>query len=291
VIFLTDGAVSNEAQVLAEVEASLGRSRLFTVAIGSAPNSYLMEHVARLGRGTFTHIGSELEVDRRMTELLDKLESPVMTDVRVVSDDAGLEVWPNPVPDLYAGEPIVVSARSPAGSGALRLDGRVGRSAWSAALDLDAAVAERGVAQLWARAKIGAVETMRFQGVDPADVDAEVLRVALAHHLVSRLTSLVAVDVTPSRPSGEALATRLAPLALPHGWDFGELPASPPAQRALGGRLLAKLARSDAAKPGPDGGLRLPQTDAGTDLQLLSGALLALAGAWSAPRAASFRLC
>jgi len=91
--------------VLAEISKSLGRSRLFTVGIGSAPNTFLMEHIASQGRGTFTHIGSQAEVDARMTELFNKLESPVMTDLRVTTNDAKLETWPNPIPIFMPANP------------------------------------------------------------------------------------------------------------------------------------------------------------------------------------------
>jgi Ca-activated chloride channel family protein len=278
VIFLTDGAVANEDAVLATIEASLGRSRLFTVGIGSAPNSYLMEHVARLGRGTFTHVGSELEVDRRMTELFAKLESPVMTDLRVVTDGAELETWPNPVPDLYAGEPVVISARDGGDAEVLRMAGRIGASAWSSELALADARDGSGVAKLWGRAKIGAIDLMRFQGVDAADIDAEVLKIALAHHLVSRLTSLVAVDVAPSRPADASLQTIGAPLALPHGWDFGAVMAAPARGARPGARTLASLVQRPNGAARLDGGIELPRTDLGTDVSIVLGALLALGG-------------
>jgi Ca-activated chloride channel family protein len=284
VIFLTDGAVGNEDQVLAEIGKSLGRSRLFTVGIGSAPNSFLMEHIARLGRGTFTHIGSESEVDARMTELFNKLESPVMTDLRV-ADGVKLETWPNPVPDLYAGEPVVLTAVTPAQSGKVRIEGRMGQNPWSATLDLATAVDGNGVSKLWARSKIGAIEDLRYKGANEGDVDAQVLKVALAHHLVSRLTSLVAVDVTPSRPEGETLTSSQMPTNLPHGWDFdkvfGEDPEHPFIKASLDETMLTKLAMADTAKgkPGETGeGVALPQTDAGTDLLLLLSALFSLTG-------------
>ncbi len=284
VIFLTDGAVGNEDEVLAEIGKSLGRSRLFTVGIGSAPNTFLMEHIAGLGRGTFTHIGSESEVDARMTELFNKLESPVMTDLRV-ADGAKLETWPNPVPDLYAGEPVVLTAMTAAQSGTVHLEGRMGANPWTASLDLADAVDGNGVSKLWARSKIGAIEDWRYRGASQGDIDAQVLKVALAHHLVSRLTSLVAVDVTPSRPEGETMTSSEMPTNLPHGWDFekvfGEDPEHPRIKASLDEGLMTKLAMNDAPKGKvgqPREGVELPQTDAGTDLLLFLSALFMLTG-------------
>ncbi len=282
VIFLTDGAVGNEDQVLQEIGKSLGRSRLFTVGIGSAPNTFLMDHIATLGRGTFTHIGSESEVDARVSELFNKLESPVMTDLRV-ADGVKLETWPNPIPDLYAGEPIVLTAVTGARSGQVNLVGRMGSTPWSASLDLSAAVEGNGVSKLWARSKISAIEALRYKGANEGDVDAEVLRVALNHHLVSRLTSLVAVDVTPSRPVGEVLNSQEVPTNLPHGWNFekvfGEDPSNPMIKASVDESLMLKLAMSDKPATARDGqGVNLPQTDAGTALQLLLGVLALTAG-------------
>jgi Ca-activated chloride channel family protein len=294
VVLLTDGAVGNEDQLLQEVGRSLGRSRVFTIGIGSAPNSYLMEHVARLGRGTFTHIGSEQEVGLRVSALLAKLESPVLTDL-VATHDAELEVWPNPVPDLYVGEPIVLTAVSNGRAGTLRLAGRLGAAPWSAALDLASAVAGPGVEKLWARAKLGAIEEWRYRGAAQDDIDAEVLKLALQHHLVSRLSSLVAVDVTPSRPSDESLVSSAVPTNLPHGWDFEKVLGRDVPRPVFASReLLAKLVVADATK-GADPlhpGLELPQTDAGTERQILFGALLLAIGvALSRLRSAAPRPC
>jgi Ca-activated chloride channel family protein len=282
VIFLTDGAVSNEDQVLAEIDKSLGRSRLFTVGIGSAPNSFLMEHIASEGRGTFLHIGSEAEVDQRMTELFNKLESPVMTDLRV-TDGVKLETAPNPIPDLYAGEPVVLTALTTAQSGKVRLEGRMGSTPWSTTLDLATAVDGNGVSKLWARSKISSIEALRYKGANEGDVDAQVLKVALSHHLVSRLTSLVAVDVSPSRPAGEAMTSHKMPTNLPHGWNFekvfGEDVENPMIKASVDTDLMMKLAMSDKAPSATDGqGITLPQTDAGTDFLILFGFVLLASG-------------
>ncbi|MFN5279425.1 marine proteobacterial sortase target protein, partial [Bradyrhizobium sp.] len=79
VVFLTDGAIGNEQQLFETISALRGRSRIFMVGIGSAPNTYLMTRAAELGRGTFTHIGSVEQVDERMRDLFAKLENAAVT--------------------------------------------------------------------------------------------------------------------------------------------------------------------------------------------------------------------
>src|SRR5262249_15601442 len=63
VIFLTDGEIGNEQQLFDTIAAMRGRSRVYMVGIGSAPNTFLMTRAAEIGRGTFTHIGSVDQVE------------------------------------------------------------------------------------------------------------------------------------------------------------------------------------------------------------------------------------
>ena len=218
VIFITDGAVDNEDQLFAAIESMLGEARLFTVGIGSAPNSYFMRRAAEAGRGTFTYIGHPGEVGTKMAALFAKLKRPVLTDVEVVWDDPGAEVWPERAPDLYAGEPLVVAARLADLGREVRITGMRDGRPWERHLAIAATAGGDGggaVGKLWARRKIDALTAGLQRGVAPEEVRREVVEVALAHHLVSRYTSLVAVDVTPARPAGEPLATRGVPLAMP----------------------------------------------------------------------------
>jgi len=135
VIFLTDGAVGNEAQLFAAIHERLGDSRLFTIGIGSAPNSHFMREAARLGRGTFTYIGSIAEVKEKMVALFAKLESPALTDVEIELV-AGAEIVPERIPDVYLGEPITVALRAPAWPSRVVLRGRLGVEVWEQALTL-----------------------------------------------------------------------------------------------------------------------------------------------------------
>ncbi|HTO13718.1 MAG TPA: marine proteobacterial sortase target protein [Candidatus Binatia bacterium] len=221
VIFLTDGAVGNEAQLFTEIRAKLGESRLFTIGIGSAPNSHFMREAARLGRGTFTYIGSPTEVQDRMTALFRKLETPALADVRLeLPGLATAEALPSPIPDLYLGEPIVVSLKAATLPSRAVLRGRLGMTPWEHDVTLHQADAGAGLAVQWARAKIDALLDPRAAGVSEEEVRTAVIDVALRHHLVSRYTSLVAVDVTPVRPAEAGLQSHALKTNLPHGWDY-----------------------------------------------------------------------
>jgi Ca-activated chloride channel family protein len=106
------------------------------------------------------------------------------------------------------------------------------------------------------------------------------------HHLVSRLTSLVAVDVTPSRPADAPLESGHVPLNLPDGWDFDKVfgeTHTPREQSAsiIPVGLLASLtvsAGSPSAVAPEDAGLVLPQGGTDATLMLIVGLIFLSAG-------------
>ena len=219
VIFLTDGAVGNEAELFAAIHDRLGDSRMFTIGIGSAPNSHFMREAARLGRGTFTYIGSINEVREKMVALFAKLESPALTDVEI-EPVASAEIVPERIPDVYLGEPITVALRAPALPTQVVLRGRLGVQVWERALELHPAGEGAGLSSHWASAKIATLLDRRRTGTAEDEIRRSVLDLALTFHLVSPYTSLVAVDVTPVRPGDQSLESHALETNLPDGWDY-----------------------------------------------------------------------
>lgn len=221
VIFITDAAVGNEDLLMMAIHEQLGSARLFTVGIGSAPNGHFLRNAARAGRGTFTYIGSTSEVERKMVELLGKLTSPVLTDIEL-RWPAGIEPQyaPGTIGDLYAGEPIVVTARlTSAAKGMLTISGHTS-GAWTRQIPLGRIQPRTGVATLWARNRIADLMDSRSSGTTEESIRSNVLPLALQYQLVSNYTSLVAVDRTPARPAGESLHSRRAPNTKPNGLDW-----------------------------------------------------------------------
>lgn len=238
VVFLTDGQVGNEEELFEQIRAHLGTSRLFTLGIGSAPNSYFMRKAAEFGRGTFTHIGSTSEVKDQMDAIFRKLERPALTDLRLEGVDPQSEVFPARIPDLYAGEPVMVAIKSRSLPASLTIRGLVGSTAWATSVPVAAQPPRAGVATYWARQKIESLMD-RPNGRDDDATKQAVVSVALAHHLVSRYTSLVAVDVTPVRPAGQGLSTHAMKTQLPDGQEYQSLVGLP--QTATGGPLQLLL--------------------------------------------------
>jgi len=285
VVFLTDGAIGNEQQLFETLTAMRGRSRVFMVGIGSAPNTFLMTRAAELGRGAFTHIGSVDQVEERMRGLFAKLENPAVTGLSVKFSNAAADITPAVLPDLYRDEPLVLAAKLDHADGAVEIKGQIGNRPWVIRLPLAQAAEGKGLSKVWARRKISDAEVARtMRQATSEDADKTILALALEHQLVTRLTSLVAVDRTPSRPAGEPLKLAELPINLPAGWDFAKvfgerphLPAQPGERRADTGDGQLKLASLKRAKPAPIAGpdtVTLPKTATDAELSMILGAIL-----------------
>ena len=249
VVFATDGAVTDEEGLYTLIEDGLRNARLFPVGIGDAPNGRFLDQAARMGRGASVVIRDLGEVAPRMETLFEKLDRPVLRELQVNWPGA-IETFPRALPDLYHGEPLLVVAKLGKGAGKVEVDGIGPHGGWAKSLVLPQRN-DTGIARLWAQAKVEDFEDMLRRGSDEALVRPQLVEHALAHGLVTRYTSLVAVDRTPVRPQdapmqGVAFAngsTGDDALALAQG-------ATPaPLQLLLGlfGLVLVVLSRRGAA--------------------------------------------
>ena len=218
IVFITDGAVGNEEALFKLIHDKLGSGRLFTVGIGSAPNSHFMHKAAQFGRGTFTHIGNTHEVQAKMGELLAKLGSPVVSNIQIDwPQGIQAEMYPARIPDLYLGEPLLISARASSLTGSISVHGNAGDKPWHQQLSLNTQTQHSGISTVWAREKIGTLLDEKTTGRPESDVRDDVLKVALLHQLVSPYTSFIAVEEVVSRPETEALKTSPVANARPKG--------------------------------------------------------------------------
>jgi len=231
IIFITDGSVGDEAQIFSQINQQIDKARLFTIAIGAAPNNYFMNKAALIGRGTYTNIANLSEVDTQMNELFVKLSTPALTDV-FVQWNTDVEQNPRVIPDLYTDEPIIVTAKMHKFDTQVAISGLSVDKSWSKPFEFYRDGHSKGIAKFWARNQIEDLTDDLMLG---ADIDASVLQqqitnIALKYHLVSQFTSLVAVDRNPEQSRlvalqrrAEAKADVLAQANYPQtalGWKF-----------------------------------------------------------------------
>ena len=250
VIFITDGAVGNEVALFEEIVSRLGNSRLFTVGIGSAPNSWFMRKAAQFGRGTHTHIGDLNEVGVKMAALFEQLAHPAAINLEV-KWPVPVEVWPQRTPDLYRGQPLLLAVRlgTAAPHGEVLISGETNAEPWNKRLQLTSGadpatqLQHSGVASLWARHKIAGLLDQKVAGRDEQQVRIDVLQVALEHQLLSPYTSFVAVEELISRPAVEGLSSKpvanTRPLGQsPQSFAYPRTATTGPAKAWLGALFL-----------------------------------------------------
>jgi Ca-activated chloride channel family protein len=220
VSFLTDGYIGNEAEILREVHNSLGPSRIFSFGVGQSTNRYLLDNMAKLGRGAVAYLSLNEKADDVMQLFFDRISHPAMTDVSI--DWGGLQVsetYPKQTPDLFVGRPVIVTGRfAEARDTVVRVSGRVGGKLQQMEIPVrvsDATANHPEIAPVWARMKIA---EMSEQGVyEPMPNLAEQVRaVALEHNLVSAYTAFVAVDST-QRTAGNHVTSVAVPVPVPEG--------------------------------------------------------------------------
>ena len=111
---------------------------------------------------------------------------------------------------------------------------------WKTELSLYDPSQSDGIAALWARARIGELMDAERRGANTDETRAEILDTALTHHLVSKYTSLIAVDKTPVRPAGDPMSSEQVPNLMPYGqstnaiFGFPATATSAPAMRIMG---------------------------------------------------------
>ncbi len=183
-----------------------------------------------------------------MGRLFAKLEHPQVTGIEVQwPASVVVDSYPSQVADLYLGEPVALKARASGtlhDGDAVRVSGDSVHGGWSAELPLAAAESGKGIAALWARARISSLIDDERRTRAPSIREA-IIETALRHHLVSKYTSLVAVDKTPVRPAGDPLSSEQVANLMPYGqsrsaiFGFPQTATAAPMLRIAGMSWLA----------------------------------------------------
>ncbi len=220
VVFITDGSVGNEQALFERIRRGLGDARLFTVGIGSAPNAHFMRGAAQHGRGLFLYIDSAEVVSGAMATLFRRIGSPLMRDIDLSWEPrpGAVDFYPSRIPDLYAGEPLMVLSRGAPVSGSLTVSGVLAESPWSRTIDFSSAPEATHLDKLWARRRIEDLESGQVIRGRPMDeIRDELVALGTRHQLLNRYTAFVAVDETPVRPVDASGRDRDVPNRMPAG--------------------------------------------------------------------------
>jgi Ca-activated chloride channel family protein len=224
VLFLTDGYIGNEAEIFAILERDIADARLFSLGVGSSVNRYLLDGMARVGRGAVTYAGNEQSMESVVETFYERIETPVLTDIEIDWQGAKVaEVLPGRIPDLFAGQPLTVFGRYEGQpSGEIIVRGKANGKLVELPVAFEMAKADdvAGVSSIWARNKVD--ELLGYPLLTtPFEVDGStekaVVELALQYRIMTNYTSFVAVDERRIvEPNGE-IRTVVQPLPIPMG--------------------------------------------------------------------------
>ena len=220
VVFLTDGYIGNEAEIFAEVNRRLGASRIFSFGVGSSPNRYALNGLARIGRGAVAYLSLNDNAGEIMDAYFERVSHPALTDVTINWGNLEVsDVFPQRPPDLFAGRPIMITGRfRSATATTIEIAGNAAGEQLRILLPVDPATSSArcpGLPQVWARHRIA--DYARRQITEPAgDWATAIKQVALEYGLMSNFTAFVAVDST-QRTAGDHGTTVAVPVPVPEG--------------------------------------------------------------------------
>ena len=248
VILLTDGFIGNEAEIIAAVGRGCGdRIRFWCVGIGSAPNRFLLDGVARQGGGMAKVVGLKDDAGETAEDIMMRIHRAQLADIRI--DWGGVQVmetYPAKIPELWAGRPVILFGLCQNGRAAtITVSGTVEGQPVSWPLAVAFPSREPGnevLAKVWARYKIEDLMQQTYYEGSP-EVEELVTAIALEYRLMSPYTSFVAVDEKdlqnlkePARPPRRMLV----PVPLPEGVSFeGVFGAGDELEETKSGEMLA----------------------------------------------------
>ena len=228
VVMLTDGFIGNEAEIIAEVGRHAGdQIRFWAIGIGSSPNRFLIDGVAKQGGGMSGIIELNTDPKELVSQIVERIHRAQLAKIRIDWNELPVyETFPRRIPELWAGRPVIVFGRyTEGGKTRIELSGIAEGKPLSYSLDvvLPRAQPKHGVlSKMWARKKIEDISAQMYYA-DTPEVVEETTQVALSYRLMSQYTSFVAVDESEVQlASRQAKPPRrvLVPVPLPAGVEF-----------------------------------------------------------------------
>jgi len=243
-VVVTDGYVTIEKEAFELVRANLGKANLFAFGIGSSVNRFLIEGLARAGRGEPFFVLNAQQAEAEAARLRAMIEQPVLTRIRLKFDGFDAYDLDAPqVPDLFAQRPIVVSGKFRGkAAGRIEIEGLAAGGTVRLPIDVPRAAVRDdtpALRYLWARSRIAELGDFNRLGRDD-EAAREITRLGLEHNLLTDTTSFIAVDHVVRHAGGNATPVE-QPLPLPQGVSnlaVGQVPSTPEPEFAL----LAALA-------------------------------------------------
>ncbi|MGC9357881.1 MAG: VIT domain-containing protein, partial [Anaerolineae bacterium] len=200
VIFLTDGlpteGIVDEQSLLDTLEQEAPESvRIFPFGVGYDVNTLLLDQLADDHRGRPAYVQPDESINEAVSAFYGRVQSPLLTDIELdFGDVAAYDLYPRPLPDLYAGTQLIVTGRyTGSGPEIITLSGKVQGRGESFTYEGNF-VFDGGrdfIPRLWAARKIGYLLTqIRLHGENQELIEA-VVELSLRYGIITPYTSFL----------------------------------------------------------------------------------------------------
>ena len=180
-----------------------------------------MSKAAQFGRGTHTNISDLSQVNKKMADLFEKITSPVMRDIEVSwSNNPSVEVYPSKIPDLYNGQPLTLIAKSASPITQAQIQGELFNTPWTQTLNLQSTQKQQtdNLDTIWARQKVASImDELRTGNRSLEQARNHIIKLGVEHNIVTKYTSFIAVETTPSKPAHVQAKHKSVPNLMPKG--------------------------------------------------------------------------
>jgi len=202
ILFLTDGLPTvgerDPQRIIANLEKANSESlRVFTFGVGYDVNTRLLDSIADSTRALSVYVAPEEDLEIAVSTLYDSIARPMLTSINLTVDGVTVrDVFPRPMPDLFAGRDIRILGRYPSGGKAkITVEGELAGEKWSKTYDMDfpprTDTANDSLETLWASRKVGfLLDEIRRNG-ETTELKDEVVALAEKHRLVTPYTSFL----------------------------------------------------------------------------------------------------
>ena len=148
VVMLTDGYIGNEAEIIEEVGKRAGdQIRFWAIGIGSSPNRFLTDGVAKQGGGMSAVLELDTNPKELVTQIVERIHRAQLAKIQIDWNELPVyEIFPRRIPELWAGRPVILFGRyADGGQTQIKLSGvRRGENRFSYALDVALPRAQTG---------------------------------------------------------------------------------------------------------------------------------------------------
>ena len=254
VCFMTDGYVGNDMEIIGEVQKH-PNARVFAFGIGNGVNRFLLDSMAKYGRGEVEYVGLNDDGSAAARRFHERVRNPLLTDISLDWNELPVvDVYPKNIPDLFGAKPLVITGRYTATSrGTLRLKGKMSGRDFVREIPIDFSDSQKQhdvLATLWAHTRIDDLMSQDFKGLQlgnmSEDLKKTITQLGLDYRLMTQFTSFVAVEEMIVTDGGQPRRIDV-PIEVPEGVNreavFGQ---EKDGLYFTGGRVqaLANLSRS-----------------------------------------------